>query len=69
MRQLTIHIPDRKFQYVMDLLSNLSFVKIDQPTDNFIITEEQKRMCNEEFRKMEEDPDYALDWDEVKHLL
>ncbi len=69
MKQLTIHIPDNKFQYVMDLLSELSFVKIDKPTDNFIITEEQKAQVNEELRKMKEIPGYALNWDEVKHRL
>ncbi len=67
MKQLTIHIPDNKFQFVMDMLSKLSFVKIDRPADTFIITEEQKALVNEEIRKIEADPNYLLNWDDVKH--
>ena len=66
MRQLTIHIPDNKFQFVMDLLSNLRFVKIDKPKDNFVVTEEQMALVREEYRKADENPDYALDWEVVK---
>lgn len=68
MRQLTIDIPDNKFHFMIELLSNFKFVKINAP-DNFVITEEQKKLANEEFKKMEDNPDYALDWDEVKDLL
>ena len=64
----TIHIPDNKFKYVFELLSNLSFVKIEQPVNSFIITEDQKALANEEFRKMAADPEYALDWEDVEHL-
>jgi hypothetical protein len=38
-------------------------------TDNFILTEEQKALANEEFKKFNEDPNYGLDWDEVKIRL
>ncbi len=69
MKQLTIHIPEGKFHFVMELLRSLSFVKIDAPAEKFIITEEQKALVDEEFRKLEENPNYALDWDEVKHQL
>jgi len=66
MKQLTIHIPDNKFQFVVDLLSNLSFVKIDKPKKNFVISEEQMALVREEYRKADENPDYALDWEVVK---
>ncbi len=70
MKQLTIHIPDNKFQYVMDLLTNLSFVKIDKPKKaKIIFTEQQIAEAEEEFRKAEEIPGYALDWEIVKHQL
>ena len=32
---------------------------MNKATDNFIITEEQKALVNEELRKMKEDPNYA----------
>jgi hypothetical protein len=70
MKQLTIHIPEKKFQFVLELLRNLDFIKIDtQPAEKFVISEKQKALVDEEFRKLEENPNYALDWEEVKHQL
>jgi hypothetical protein len=70
MKQLTIHIPERKFQFVMELLHSLDFIKIDAPkAEKFVITEEQKALVDEELRKIEADPGYLLDWDDVKHQL
>jgi len=70
MKQLTIHIPDGKFQFIIELLRRYQFVKIDSPgNEGFVITEEQKALVNDEIRKIEENPDYLLDWNEVKHQL
>jgi len=69
MKQLTIHVPERKFQFVMELLRNLNFIKIDAPEAKFVITDEQKALVEEEYRKFDENPDYGLDWNEVKHRL
>ena len=70
MKQLTVHIPEKKFHFVMELLHNLGFIKIDTPVaEKFIITEEQKALVDEEFRKFDADPNYGLDWEEVKHRL
>ena len=70
MKQLTIHIPERKYQFVLELLRNLNFIKVDAPaTEKFVITEEQKALVDEEFRKLDENPNYGLEWDEVKRRL
>ncbi len=70
MKQLTIHIPEKKYQFVIELLRSLSFIKIDAPAaEKFVISEEQKALVNEELRKLDQDPNYGLDWDEVKHRL
>ncbi len=70
MKQLTIHIPETKFQFVMELLHSLDFIKVDKPVaEKFIITDEQKNLVNEELRKIEENPNYLLNWDDVKHQL
>jgi len=70
MKQLTIHIPERKYQFVLELLRSLNFVKIDAPAmENFVITEEQKALVDEELKKIDKDPNYLLDWEEVKGKL
>lgn len=70
MKQLTIHIPEGKFQFVLNLLRSFNFIKIDAPiTDGYVISDEEKVLVNEELRKIKENPGYLLDWDEVKHSL
>ncbi len=66
MKQLTISVPVNKFQFIVDLLSNLNFVTIDKSDKNYVMTEEQLLPVREEYKKADENPDYALDWDEVK---
>jgi len=69
-KQLTIHIPDGKFQFILELLHKFNFVHIDTPLDEgFVISEEQKSLVNDELKKIKENPDYLLDWDKVKHQL
>ena len=53
----------------MDLLRKLNYVKIDAPADQFVISEEQKALVNEELRKIDADSSYLLDCDKVKHQL
>ena len=70
MKQLTIHIPEKKFRFVLELLRSLNFIKIDAPTEEkFVITEEQKALVDEEYRKFDTDPNSGLEWDEVKRRL
>lgn len=70
LKQLTIHIPEHKFQFVMELLRSLNFIKIEKPAEEkFTLTNEQKGMVNDELRKIDENPNYLLDWDTVKHTI
>ena len=70
MKQLTIQIPDGKFQFILELLRKFSFVKIEsQVSDDFIISEEQKALVEEEIKKIKNNPDYLLNWNDVKHQL
>jgi len=69
MKHLTIHIPENKFSLVLNLLQDLNYVEIDTPKDTWIISEEQKALVNDEFRKIDADPGYLLDWDDVKSQL
>ena len=70
MKRLTIQIPDGKFQFILELLRKFSFVKIDTPVnDDFIISDEQKSQVDEELRKIKDNPDYLLNWNDVRHQL
>ena len=71
MKQLTIQIPDNKFQFILNLLGRFSFVKIEPTAEgkHFVISEHQKSLVDEELRKISTDQSYLLDWDEVKDTL
>ena len=70
MKQLTIHIPDGKFQFILALLSKFNFIKIDlSANERFVISDEQKALVNEELKKIRDNPNYLLDWNDVKHQL
>jgi len=70
MKHITIQIPDGKFQFILELLRKFSFVKIEsQIGDDFIISEEQKALVEEEIKKIKNNPDYLLNWNDVKHQL
>ncbi len=71
MQQISIHIPDAQVSFMMELLQKFDFVKIDTPaTDkNFTLTAEQKALVELERNKVKNNPDYLLDWDNVKDTL
>lgn len=68
MKQISIQIPDSQFSFMMELLEKFSFVKFDhlEKTPNFTLTPMQKNAIEEERIKCKNDPDYALNWDEIK---
>lgn len=69
MKQITLHVPDSKLQFFMELLQNLGFIEMDETKEGFIISEEQKRLVNFELEKIKNDPHYLLDWNSVKSQL
>ena len=70
MKQVTLNIPEGKFRFFMELIRSLDFVKVENDVKNtFVITEEQKNLVNAELKKIDENPDYLLNWDEIKHIL
>lgn len=70
MRHLTIHIPEGKFQFILELLRKFNFVKIDiGANDDTVITDEQKALVDDEIRKIKENPNYLLNWNDVKNTF
>jgi hypothetical protein len=71
MKQITIQIPEKKVSFMMELLQNFDFVKIDTLLigKGFTLTESQKEAVEIERAKSKNDRDYLLDWDRVKKTL
>jgi hypothetical protein len=61
MKQITLSIPEEKYDFFMELLKTLDFVSVDFPE----IPEEHKNLVHE--RKRTSTPDSMKDWDDVKH--
>ena len=67
MKNITIQVPDSKYQFFMELLSNLDFVKVG--ADDMEIPEEHKRIVRQRLSDIEADPSRLVDWDEVKRTI
>lgn len=63
MKQVTLNIPDNKFQFFMELVKNLGFIK----TSVSDIPEEHKKIVRKRIAESTKNPERLLDWDEVKN--
>ena len=61
MKQITLSVPEDKYEFFVELLNSIDFVSID----DFSIPEEHKKLVRE--RKQTATPDSIKNWDEVKH--
>jgi len=62
MKQVTLNIPDNKYQFFLELVRNLGFDK----QEDIHIPEEHKDIVRERTLKSKENPDRLLDWDDVQ---
>lgn len=68
MQQLTIQIPDNKMAFFIELANSLGF-QIEQGVQKNILTQEQIDIVNEERKKIKNQPDHFLDWDEARKSI
>lgn len=63
MRQLTLNIPDKEYDFFLQLVKKFDFIKINE--SDFEIPEEHKKLVIE--RKKNEDKTKQVKWNDVKH--
>ena len=68
MQQLTVNIPDNKIDFFMDLAKNLGFT-IENKKEKNVLTKKQIDLVNEARKKIKENPDHFLDWEEARKTL
>jgi len=67
MKQISIQIEDDQVPFVIDLLQKFDFVKIEEKFhDQFLLTTRQIELVEIERNKAKENPEYLLDWDDIK---
>jgi len=64
MKQLTLRIPETKYQFIMELLTSFDYLKIE--TEEFSIPEEHKNIVRKRIEASKTDPSRLLDWEKVK---
>ena len=62
MKQVTLNIPENKYNFFIELVSSLDFVK----SSDFDILEEHKNIVRNRIKASEDNPDLLLDWEDVK---
>jgi len=68
MQQVTVHVPDNKIAFFIDLATNLGF-KVDNNIREQVLTERQIELVNEARKMVVEQPDSFADWEEVHKQL
>jgi hypothetical protein len=63
MKQVTLNIPDSKFQFFMELVKNLGLVKVDV----IDIPEEHKEIVRQRIEASKKNPERLLDWEEIQN--
>jgi hypothetical protein len=64
MKQLTLKIPETKYQFIMELLTSFDYIKIE--TEEFSIPEDHKNIVRKRIEASKTDPSRLLDWEKVK---
>ena len=62
MKQITLNIPDSKYQFFVELINNLGFDKSEEVN----ILDQHKTIVRERTLRSNENPERLLNWDEVK---
>ena len=62
MKEVTLKIPDQKFDFFMNLVKELGF----EESEKVEIPEEHKKVVRERVKKSEDNPQRLVEWDEVK---
>ena len=62
MKEVTLKIPDQKFDFFMNLVKELGF----EVSEKVEIPEEHKKVVRERVKKSEDNPQRLVEWDEVK---
>ena len=63
MKQITVNIPDGKFEFVMELFKQLG-INTEKDTD---IPQWQQDLVSKRIKESDENPERLLDWDDVKN--
>ncbi len=65
MQQLTIHVPDNKIAFFIDLATNLGF-EVENNIQQNVLTDRQIELVNEARKKITSNPEQFLDWEDVR---
>ena len=62
MKEITLKVPDKKFDFFMELVKHLGF----EAAGDMEIPEEHKAIVRERIKQSDQNPERLLEWDEVK---
>ena len=69
MPQISFNIPETQVPFMMELLQKFEFVNQPLVEEEFKLSAKQIELIEIEITNAKNDPNYMLDWDEVKSNL
>ncbi|KAA5532535.1 hypothetical protein F0919_17275 [Taibaiella lutea] len=67
--QVVLDIPENRLAFFMELVNSLGFVNSTEKAERNPLTRHQMDLVDIEVQKAKDDPNYMLDWEEVKHRI
>jgi len=64
MKQIILNIPDKDYRFFMDLFKKFPDIKV-QTEDDLIITDEMKKVIDEELNIVRDHPEKLITWDKM----
>jgi len=68
MAQLTVHIPNNKIDFFIDLATNLGF-RIENNLQKNVLTQMQIELVEKARKNIKDNPESFLDWEEARKTL
>lgn len=66
MKHITLHIPENKYAFFMELLKSFDYIKVEE---EIAIPEEHKNIVRERSKLSKNNPSRLLNWDEAKQNI
>lgn len=69
MKNFTITIPDNKENIFIEMMKSISFVQKIQASNDIDISEEHKVIVRNRIKRMEENPESCLSWEDIERKI
>lgn len=65
MKQVILNVPDKEYQFFIDLINHIPGIKVSTHQEDLVITHKMKKMLDEQLDFVQRHPDKLISWEKV----